>query len=79
MQVNNRILRVINSSDEIPAIILEGMAGAEPRPLPEVTVILSSTAVIRQLRASSGGLSGVTFLIESRRTQQGREARIANA
>ncbi len=58
---NNRTLRVIRSPGEIAAVIKEEMAGAGSGPLPELTVMTSSSTLIHQLRASSGGLSGVTF------------------
>lgn len=59
---NNRTLWVINSPYEIAAVIKEEMAGRGSGPLPELAVMTSSSALVHQLRASSGGLSGVTFL-----------------
>ncbi|MFZ2053935.1 MAG: PD-(D/E)XK nuclease family protein [Candidatus Aminicenantales bacterium] len=59
---NDRTLRVINSPHEIAAVIKEELAAAGSGPLPELTVMTSSSALVHQLRASSGGLSGVAFL-----------------
>jgi hypothetical protein len=59
---NNRTLWVINSPHEIAAVIKEEMAGRGSGPLPELAVMTLSSVLVHQLRASSGGLSGVTFL-----------------
>jgi hypothetical protein len=61
-QNDNRTLRVIHSPVEIAAVIERELAAAGSGPLPELAVMISSSALIHQLRASSGGLSGVTFL-----------------
>jgi hypothetical protein len=61
-QNDNRTLRVIHSPVEIAAVIEEELAAAGSGPLPELAIMTSSSALIHQLRASSGGLSGVTFL-----------------
>ncbi|HUU38440.1 MAG TPA: hypothetical protein VMW46_09595, partial [Candidatus Desulfaltia sp.] len=55
---NDRTLRVINSPREIAAVIKDEMTSAGSGPLPELTVMTSSSALVHQLRASSGGLSG---------------------
>jgi hypothetical protein len=59
---DRRTLRIIHSPVEIAAVIEEELAAAGSGPLPELAVMTSSSALIHQLRASSGGLSGVTFL-----------------
>jgi hypothetical protein len=59
---NDRTLRIINSPREIAAVIKDELASAGPGPLPELTVMTSSSALVHQLRASSGGLSGAAFL-----------------
>ncbi|MBP1766747.1 MAG: hypothetical protein H6P98_862, partial [Candidatus Aminicenantes bacterium] len=56
------LLRVIHSPGEMAACIHEERAAAGPGPLPELTVVASSSALAHQLRASCGGLSGVAFL-----------------
>ncbi|MGB7294518.1 MAG: hypothetical protein WBC70_02940, partial [Candidatus Aminicenantales bacterium] len=50
-------LRVISSPGEIAAVIKEELAAAPSGPLPELAVLTSSSALVHQLRASSGGLS----------------------
>src|SRR4030042_6161724 len=59
---DRRTLRVIHSPVEIAAVIEEELASAGSGPLPELAIMTSSSALVHQLRASSGGLSGVTFL-----------------
>ena len=59
---NSRSLKVIHSPGELSAVIKEELAASRSGPLPELAVLTSSSALIHQLRASSGGLSGVTFL-----------------
>jgi CRISPR/Cas system-associated exonuclease Cas4 (RecB family) len=59
---NGKSLKVINSPGELAAVIKEELAAAGPGPLPELAVLNSSSALIHQLRASCGGLSGATFL-----------------
>lgn len=58
----NRSLRIIHSPGEIAAVIKDELAASASGPLPELAVLTSSSALVHQLRASSGGLSGVTFL-----------------
>src|SRR4030042_3581654 len=59
---DRRTLRVIHSPVEVAAVIEEELASAGSGPLPELAIMTSSSALVHQLRASSGGLSGVTFL-----------------
>ncbi len=57
--------RTINSPDEIATILQEALAENSKESLPEAAVILRSSALIHQLRASAGGLTGATFLSPS--------------
>ena len=57
----DKALRIVHSPGEMAAVIKEELA-AGGGPLPELAVLTSSAVLIHELRASSGGLSGATFL-----------------
>lgn len=58
----DKAFRTVHSPREMAAVIREELAAAGAGPLPELTVLASSAALIHDLHASSDGLSGATFL-----------------